>query len=92
MGHISWFFLVYFDFSSGEVIIKLRNRGEEAYKQNIYGNSITVERKLRADGGSSYNIKNARGNARLLLVLCVTSVVRKIHNRRLSGHRQAAMH
>ena len=48
--------------SSAEVIIHLRNRGIEAYRHDMYGDSIVVERQIRADGASHYKIKAVRGN------------------------------
>ncbi|SCV71036.1 BQ2448_3798 [Microbotryum intermedium] len=41
--------------------VKLRNRGPEAYKHHVYGDSITIERTLRLNGGGSYKIFNAEG-------------------------------
>ena len=48
--------------SSAEVIIHLRNRGIEAYRHDMYGDSIVVERQIRADGASHYKIKSVKGN------------------------------
>ncbi len=47
--------------STAQVKIKLRNRGSDAYKPDLYGQSIIVERKLTSDGGSSYKLKSADG-------------------------------
>ena len=44
-----------------EICIKLRNRGDDAYRQDEYGLSIIVERKLRAEGGTAYKLKAASG-------------------------------
>ena len=40
----------------------MRNRGTEAYRHDAYGDSIIVERQIRADGASHYKIKGVRGN------------------------------
>ncbi|XP_072046479.1 structural maintenance of chromosomes protein 6-like [Amphiura filiformis] len=45
--------------SLAQVTIKLRNRGSDAYKPELYGNSIIIERKMTSDGGSSYKLKSA---------------------------------
>ncbi|KAF9156913.1 Structural maintenance of chromosomes protein 6 [Linnemannia schmuckeri] len=44
-----------------DVRLQLRNRGNDGYKPEIYGESIIVERRISLDGGSSYKIKNAKG-------------------------------
>ncbi|KDE07849.1 hypothetical protein MVLG_01943 [Microbotryum lychnidis-dioicae p1A1 Lamole] len=41
--------------------VRLRNRGPEAYQHHVYGDSITIERTLRLNGGGSYKIFNAEG-------------------------------
>ncbi|XP_077988309.1 structural maintenance of chromosomes protein 6-like isoform X2 [Glandiceps talaboti] len=47
--------------SNAEVAIKLRNRGTDAYKPDLYGKSIVVERKMSSDGASQYKLKSASG-------------------------------
>lgn len=47
--------------SYAQVSIKLRNRGQDAYKPNDYGDCITVERRISKDGSGSYNIKAKDG-------------------------------
>ena len=44
-----------------EVTIKLRNRGQDAYKPEVYGSTIIVERRLRAEGISSYKLRAKDG-------------------------------
>ncbi|KAF9924950.1 Structural maintenance of chromosomes protein 6 [Linnemannia zychae] len=44
-----------------DVRLQLRNRGNDGYKPEIYGESIIIERRIMLDGGSSYRIKNAKG-------------------------------
>ncbi|KAJ8033739.1 Structural maintenance of chromosomes protein 6 [Holothuria leucospilota] len=46
--------------SVAEVSIILRNRGTDAYRHDLYGSSIRVERRLTADG-STYKLKSAKG-------------------------------
>ncbi|XP_047984935.1 structural maintenance of chromosomes protein 6-like [Leguminivora glycinivorella] len=47
--------------NSASVEIKIRNSSEQAYKHDVYGDYITIERHLNASGGSSYKVKNAQG-------------------------------
>ena len=46
---------------SAEVSVKLRNRGQDAFKPAEYGKSITVVRRISQEGTSSYKLKNADG-------------------------------
>ncbi|KAL8290054.1 hypothetical protein RQP46_002993 [Phenoliferia psychrophenolica] len=41
--------------------VRLKNQGTDAYKKEIYGKSIIVERRINKDMGGSYKIKNAEG-------------------------------
>jgi len=47
--------------SKGSVTIKIRNKGLDAYKPDIYGDHIIIERELRKDGVNGYKIKNSVG-------------------------------
>ena len=47
--------------SYAQVSIKLRNRGQDAYKPDDYGESITVERRISSDGSGSYKLKSHDG-------------------------------
>lgn len=47
--------------SYAQVSIKLRNRGQDAYKPVEYGDYITVERRISNDGSGSYKIKDKDG-------------------------------
>lgn len=47
--------------SYAQVSIKLRNRGQDAYKPKEYGQSITVERRISSDGSGSYKLKSHDG-------------------------------
>ncbi|KAK6188575.1 hypothetical protein SNE40_004723 [Patella caerulea] len=44
-----------------EIEVKLRNRGLDAYKPDLYGDSILVQRKLFAEGGSRYELRSKEG-------------------------------
>jgi len=39
----------------------LKSQGGEAFKPHHYGNSIIIERKITANGESSYKLKNESG-------------------------------
>jgi len=43
------------------ISIKLRNRGPDAFKPEVYGPSIIVERRISRDGGTSWKLKDAQG-------------------------------
>ncbi|KAH9480811.1 Structural maintenance of chromosomes protein 6 [Psilocybe cubensis] len=43
--------------STAEVTIHIKNQGEEAYKPEIYGKTISITRRFNKDGGSSWKIK-----------------------------------
>ncbi|CAJ0843641.1 16359_t:CDS:10, partial [Entrophospora sp. SA101] len=47
--------------SVAQVVLKLRNRGEDAFQKDIYGNSIIIERRITSDGDSRYKIKSDSG-------------------------------
>ena len=46
---------------ASEVTITLKNRGDEAYKHDIYGDSITISRRFDSKGSSTYKIKAKDG-------------------------------
>lgn len=48
-------------YSVGQVTVKITNGGPDAYKPDIYGGSITVERRISKDGAAGYKIKAASG-------------------------------
>lgn len=48
--------------SHAEVIIHLRNRGQDAYRHDVYGDTIVVERHIRSDGTGTYKLKSG-GNS-----------------------------
>ncbi|RHZ75652.1 hypothetical protein Glove_212g65 [Diversispora epigaea] len=45
----------------GQITLKLRNRGSDAYRHDIYGDSIIVERRISRDGSNGYKIKTCEG-------------------------------
>ncbi|KAM4040422.1 LOW QUALITY PROTEIN: structural maintenance of chromosomes protein 6 [Anomaloglossus baeobatrachus] len=48
--------------TSADVSIKLRNRGNDAFKGEVYGDSIIVQQRLTVDGGRSYKLKSSTGS------------------------------
>lgn len=47
--------------NSAAVEITLNNKGEDAYRPEVYGNSITVVRNITASGHGAYKMKDHRG-------------------------------
>lgn len=47
--------------NSAEISITFGNTGPEAYKPELFGNELTVERSLSASGPSKYKIKSSKG-------------------------------
>uniref|UniRef100_A0A8C5R571 Structural maintenance of chromosomes protein 6 n=1 Tax=Leptobrachium leishanense TaxID=445787 RepID=A0A8C5R571_9ANUR len=47
--------------TSADVSITLRNRGQDAFKHEVYGDSIVVHQHLTSDGSRSYKLKSATG-------------------------------
>uniref|UniRef100_A0A4X2JLE1 Structural maintenance of chromosomes 6 n=1 Tax=Vombatus ursinus TaxID=29139 RepID=A0A4X2JLE1_VOMUR len=47
---------------SATISITLRNRGEDAFKSDLYGASITVQQCITRSGTSSYRLKGQAGN------------------------------
>ncbi|GAA96111.1 hypothetical protein E5Q_02772 [Mixia osmundae IAM 14324] len=43
--------------TSARIIVRIKNRGSEAYEPERFGNSIFVERSLRADGSGGYKLR-----------------------------------
>ncbi|KAM3930475.1 structural maintenance of chromosomes protein 6 [Leptodactylus fuscus] len=48
--------------TSADISIKLRNRGHDAFKPEVYGESIIVQQRLTTDGGRSYKMKSSSGS------------------------------
>ncbi|KAM4724558.1 structural maintenance of chromosomes protein 6 [Anableps anableps] len=47
--------------STADVIVKLRNRGADAYKKDLYGDYITIEQRISSDGSRGYKLKSKSG-------------------------------
>lgn len=47
--------------SAADITVKLRNRGPDAYKTQVYGDSITVEQRLSCDGSRTCKLKSKSG-------------------------------
>lgn len=47
--------------SSSTLSVKIKNRGDTAYKPDLYGPSIIVERHFNRNNSSGFKIKNANG-------------------------------
>ncbi|XP_071999719.1 structural maintenance of chromosomes protein 6 [Engystomops pustulosus] len=48
--------------TSADISIKLRNRGHDAFKPDVYGESIVVQQRLTSDGGRSYKLRSSTGS------------------------------
>ena len=49
------------EYSSSTLIVKLKNQGHTAYQQEVYGDSIVVERHFSMAGTSGFKLKSASG-------------------------------
>ncbi|KAF7722745.1 Structural maintenance of chromosomes protein 6 [Apophysomyces ossiformis] len=47
--------------NAAEVTVRITNKGPDAFRHEIYGDFIQVERKIMKDGIGGYKIKNASG-------------------------------
>ncbi|MED6243951.1 Structural maintenance of chromosomes protein 6, partial [Ataeniobius toweri] len=58
--------------STADVTVKLRNRGVDAYKKDLYGDYITVEQRISSDGSRSYKLKNKSGDfSQIQISFCI---------------------
>ncbi|XP_048046427.1 structural maintenance of chromosomes protein 6 [Megalobrama amblycephala] len=48
--------------SSADIKVKLKNRGNDPYKGDIYGDSICIEHRISSDGCRTCKIKNKMGH------------------------------
>ncbi|KAM4695476.1 structural maintenance of chromosomes protein 6 isoform 2-T2 [Discoglossus pictus] len=48
--------------TSADVSITLRNRGQDAFKPEVYGSSIVVTQRFTTDGNRSYKLKSSTGS------------------------------
>ncbi|KAF9429644.1 Structural maintenance of chromosomes protein 6 [Podila epigama] len=49
--------------AQADVKLQLRNQGHDAYKPELYGESIIIERRISKDGASGYKIKSSKGKS-----------------------------
>ncbi|GAB1297304.1 Structural maintenance of chromosomes protein 6 [Apodemus speciosus] len=47
--------------NSADISITLRNRGDDAFRANVYGDSIVVQQHISVDGSRSYKLKSEKG-------------------------------
>ncbi|KAG6382819.1 hypothetical protein SASPL_157470 [Salvia splendens] len=47
--------------SSALVQVEIKNQGEDAFKHELYGDTITVERRITESAGGSITLKNSQG-------------------------------
>ncbi|XP_038155510.1 structural maintenance of chromosomes protein 6 [Cyprinodon tularosa] len=47
--------------NTADVTVKLRNRGADAYKKDLYGDYIIIEQRISSDGSRTYKLKNKSG-------------------------------
>ncbi|KAG9273575.1 structural maintenance of chromosomes protein 6-like [Astyanax mexicanus] len=47
--------------SSAEISITLRNRGQDAYKADVFGESITIDLRISSEGLRTYKLKSNTG-------------------------------
>ncbi|XP_063764791.1 structural maintenance of chromosomes protein 6 isoform X2 [Eleginops maclovinus] len=47
--------------TSAEITVKLRNRGLDAFKRDVFGDSITIERRIFTDGSRTCKLKSQTG-------------------------------
>jgi len=48
--------------SSATIVIKILNGGKDAYKPDLYGDVIAIERRFTKDGSTSYKLKSKSGH------------------------------
>lgn len=46
---------------SAMISVALRNRGGDAYRPDVFGNTVTVERVISKEGTGSYRIRSSKG-------------------------------
>ncbi|KAI9526947.1 hypothetical protein NQZ68_034617 [Dissostichus eleginoides] len=47
--------------TSAEITVKLRNRGLDAFKRDVYGDSISIERRIFSDGSRTCKLRSETG-------------------------------
>ncbi|KAM9354821.1 structural maintenance of chromosomes protein 6 [Pholidichthys leucotaenia] len=48
--------------NTADITVKLRNRGPDAYKKDVYGDSIFIEHRISGDGSRTCKLKNKSGH------------------------------
>uniref|UniRef100_A0A3B5B604 Structural maintenance of chromosomes protein 6-like n=1 Tax=Stegastes partitus TaxID=144197 RepID=A0A3B5B604_9TELE len=48
--------------SAADITVKLRNRGPDAYKKDVYGDCISIEHRIWSDGSRTCKLKNKSGD------------------------------
>ncbi len=48
-------------FSSADVSITLKNRGRDAYKPEVFGQSIIVDLRISSEGMETYKLRSKTG-------------------------------
>lgn len=56
---------VFFSVSTAVVSVTLNNVGRDAYKQDVYGQTIGIEQKITREGLRTYKLKNHSGNVNI---------------------------
>lgn len=59
-----WFLspdLVKYDKNTASIEIAIKNGGRDAYKPDVFGNLIVVERKIQKEGAGGYKIRGKSG-------------------------------
>lgn len=46
---------------AAEIVLWMKNRGPEAFKRDVYGDRIVIERRINADGGGQWKMRSAQG-------------------------------
>uniref|UniRef100_A0A3B5AVH8 Structural maintenance of chromosomes protein 6 n=1 Tax=Stegastes partitus TaxID=144197 RepID=A0A3B5AVH8_9TELE len=47
--------------NAADITVKLRNRGPDAYKKDVYGDCISIEHRIWSDGSRTCKLKNKSG-------------------------------
>lgn len=68
-----------FAYSFADIKVKLKNRGNDPYKGDIYEDSICIEHRITSDGCRTCKIKNKTGN-----IMTSSQITGNIRNRTFS--------
>lgn len=56
--------------STADITVKLKNRGPDAYKKDVYGDSISIEHRISSDGCRTCRLKSKSGDFPPIYRLC----------------------